>query len=493
MLSTAVSNDSLFGSNYADDMFGGLGNDLLRSYGGNDRLFGEAGDDTLSGYYGNDTLDGGAGNDTINGGYDADVLNGGDGADTLRGDGTFEAAYDGADTLNGGNGTDTLIGGGGDDTLFGDDDNDTLRGGTGADTLTGGAGADTFVIEDVPYGITSSGYDIISDFSAVQGDKIDVSLLGISEFSTVQQLLTDLGASSTLSFLRGGYSQTTSITGLADPTTLTAADFVLSTVVSHDNLTGSNYADDMFGGLGNDFLQSFGGNDRLFGEAGDDTLSGYYGNDTLIGGAGNDTINGGYDTDVLNGGDGNDTLRGDYSSNSTTGGNDTLDGGIGTDTLFGGSGDDTLYGGNDNDTLRGGYGADTLTGGAGSDTFVIDDVPSGTTTSSSDIVSDFSAAQVDKIDVSLLGISEFSTVQQLLADLGASSTLSFLRGGYSQTTSITGLADPTTLTAADFVLSTVVSHDNLNGSNYADDMFGGLGNDLSAKLRRQRPPVRRGG
>ena len=149
--------------------------------------------DQIYGYGGDDTLSGLLGNDTLVGGYGIDILNGGDGADTLRGDNAFETTYDGADTLNGGNGNDTLFGGGGDDTLFGDGDNDTLRGGTGADQMIGGAGADTFVIDDVPFAATASGYDIISDFSAAQGDKIDVSLLGISEFSTVQQLLTDLG------------------------------------------------------------------------------------------------------------------------------------------------------------------------------------------------------------------------------------------------------------------------------------------------------------
>ncbi|MHC5827903.1 MAG: M10 family metallopeptidase C-terminal domain-containing protein, partial [Nostoc sp.] len=45
---------------------------------------------------------------------------------------------------------------------------------------------------------------------------------------------------------------------------------------------------DLFGGLGNDSLQSDSGNDRLFGEQGDDKLSGGAGSDTLYGGAGKD-------------------------------------------------------------------------------------------------------------------------------------------------------------------------------------------------------------
>ena len=308
----------------------------LRSFGGSDRLFGEAGDDTLSGYGGNDTLMGGAGTDTASGGYGTDLLSGGDGDDTLRGDyANFNYTNDAADTLNGDSGNDTLFGGGGDDTLNGGNDNDRLHGGYGNDTMTGGAGADTFVIDDVLFSATSTSNEIVTDFNTAQGDKIDVSLLGISEFATVQQLLSDLGANSSLSFLRGGYSQTTTLTGLADPTTLTAADFVLSTAVSNDSFTGSNLADDLFAGLGNDTISSFSGDDRLFGEAGIDVLNGNYGNDTLWGG------------------DGNDNLRGDYASAYAGDGNDTLFGGAGTDTLFGSGGNDVLEGGSGNDTLNG--------------------------------------------------------------------------------------------------------------------------------------------
>jgi Ca2+-binding RTX toxin-like protein len=80
---------------------------------------------------------------------------------------------DGNDTLLGGNGDDILFGQGGNDILNGGNGNDILIGGKGNDTLTGGAGADTFVWKA---GDTNSGgFDVIKDFHASEGDKLDLS------------------------------------------------------------------------------------------------------------------------------------------------------------------------------------------------------------------------------------------------------------------------------------------------------------------------------
>ncbi|MDE1196035.1 MAG: Ig-like domain-containing protein [Pseudomonas sp.] len=80
---------------------------------------------------------------------------------------------DGNDTLLGGNGDDILFGQGGNDILNGGNGNDILIGGKGNDTLTGGAGADTFAWKA---GDTNSGgFDVIKDFHASEGDKLDLS------------------------------------------------------------------------------------------------------------------------------------------------------------------------------------------------------------------------------------------------------------------------------------------------------------------------------
>ena len=75
-----------------------------------------------------------------------------------------------SDVLNGGNGHDVLYGNAGNDLLNGGDGNDLLIGGVGNDTLTGGAGADIFV-----WKAGDLGNDVIKDFNAGEGDRIDLS------------------------------------------------------------------------------------------------------------------------------------------------------------------------------------------------------------------------------------------------------------------------------------------------------------------------------
>ncbi|QSX34059.1 VCBS domain-containing protein [Shewanella avicenniae] len=83
--------------------------------------------------------------------------------------------------------------------------------------------------------------------------------------------------------------------------------------------------------------------------------------------------------DVLNGGSGSDVIFGQ-------GGNDIIDGGANSDVLLGGEGNDLLYGGQGNDIL---------TGGSGIDTFVWVAGDTGT-----DVITDFSISEGDKLDIS---------------------------------------------------------------------------------------------
>ncbi|HEY1026178.1 MAG TPA: tandem-95 repeat protein, partial [Pseudomonas sp.] len=91
------------------------------------------------------------------------TTNGGDASDLING-----SKY--SDILNGGNGHDVLYGNAGHDLLNGGDGNDLLIGGLGNDTLTGGAGADTFMWKAGDFG-----NDVIKDFNATEGDRIDIS------------------------------------------------------------------------------------------------------------------------------------------------------------------------------------------------------------------------------------------------------------------------------------------------------------------------------
>jgi peptidyl-prolyl cis-trans isomerase B (cyclophilin B) len=94
--------------------------------------------------------------------------------------------------------------------------------------------------------------------------------------------------------------------------------------------------------------------------------------------------------DQLSGGRGDDRLQG-------KGGNDWLTGGFGLDHLQGGQGNDWLVGEAGDDVLIGNLGQDWLSGGEGADRFVLG--RSGSALHLADVITDFSAAQGDKIQI----------------------------------------------------------------------------------------------
>ncbi|MGB3489625.1 MAG: VCBS domain-containing protein [Xanthobacteraceae bacterium] len=195
----ATSNDTFYTSNDSDAVGGqayrgGGGNDtfhlgtqdtrLLYSGSGNGydsfdgntsgakhTVIAEA-DDTvigISGTYGAansvDVIDGdGHGNVTIAGSNG--VHNHWDFTDTVLTD--IAAIYGGDNTAN-----DVIVGSKGNDTIYGLGGNDQLSGGIGNDTLIGGAGADTFNFSE--HG--TANVDTILDYSAGEGDKIDLTEL----------------------------------------------------------------------------------------------------------------------------------------------------------------------------------------------------------------------------------------------------------------------------------------------------------------------------
>ena len=112
------------------------------------------------------------------------------------------------------------------------------------------------------------------------------------------------------------------------------------------------------------------GTDMIFGGNGDDTINSGAGNDLICGGNGGGIVSAGLGDDTVDGGNGDDTLRGQDGNDLILGGggNDTLEGGNNNDTLDGGAGTDTLRGENGDDTLTGGSGPDSFDGGPGNDT-----------------------------------------------------------------------------------------------------------------------------
>jgi Ca2+-binding RTX toxin-like protein len=363
--------ENLSGSAFDDWLVGDDKANVLSGAGGDDDLRGARGDDLLLGGEGDDQLRGEAGDDTLRGDEGDDVLYGSDGEDTLEGmaGNDYLSAGEGDDTLLGGPGDDLLYGWYGNDRLLGEEGNDTLRGERGDDLLAGGAGDD----------LHDGGRDTDTvDFSeAIGGVTVDlVSGTGTDE------------------------------TGGAD----TYADV--------ENVTGSAYADSLFGdendnvlvgGAGDDRLEGRDGDDELFGEAGSDVLLGGHGRDRLHGGLGDDDLRGGNDNDVyLLGDPGHDVARDDVGVDKLDfsacpagvtvdlrlisgevqnvcpgltlalwGLFDHVTGSAHADVIRGNRANNILDGGAGNDWINGGAGYDRIVGGAGVDWLDCSDAAAG--------------------------------------------------------------------------------------------------------------------
>lgn len=129
--------------------------DKLRTGNEAEIIYAKAGDDAINARSGDDIVYGGAGRDKLKGEKDDDFLYG----------------EDGHDLLFGGNGNDLLYGGDGDDLLSGGRGDDVLYSGAGRDKMKGGAGADTFVLNIHE----TAELDVIRDFSASEGDRIQLA------------------------------------------------------------------------------------------------------------------------------------------------------------------------------------------------------------------------------------------------------------------------------------------------------------------------------
>jgi Ca2+-binding RTX toxin-like protein len=311
---------------------------------GNDTVSAGAGDDRFYGNGGNDVFFGRLGSDTAHGGVGEDHFFGGSGGDSLHGE-----AND--DLLHGDSGNDGLYGGAG---------NDELHGGSGDDYMIGDAGADQFCGD--------GGFDEIAYYGSTAGVK------------------ADLGAN-------------TGDGGDAEGDTYSSIERLYGSAYD-DVLAGSGQSNSLLGGGGNDVLRGGAGADYLGGDAGVDTASYYTGSVGVVvnlaagtgsgGDAQGDTLNG---IENLSGSQGQDTLVGDGSANA-------------------------LQGWNGSDSLVGAGGKDTLAGGAGDDRFVYGGVAQSVVGADADRVTDFSHTQGDKIDLSAIDASIEAAGDQAFSFIG---------------------------------------------------------------------------
>ena len=405
-------------------IIGTSGDNTLNGTAGSDSIFGLAGNDTLRGLQGTDLLDGGAGFDaaayntaasgvTVNLNLAGFQNTGGGGSDRLVSiENLIGSNFN--DTLTGNSADNLLVGLGGFDTLTGGSGNDRLNGGLGNDLLNGGLGID------------------FADYSNIVGG--GTTYIGSTSGVTVNLNLA--GAQNT---------------GGAGIDTLVSIEDVIGTNFN-DVLTGNSGNNRLFGLEGNDTLNGGSGNDRLDGGTGSDTASYamatagvtvgvdflfgefFPGEPQNTGGAGIDTLlsienltgsnfndrllMSGVDDDVtLNGGNGNDKLESFYSVV-------TMNGEAGDDFLSAGDAGGTLNGGTGNDHLIAGLGAYTLIGGDGNDLLeIVEASPFGNTVNGE--------AGADTVDLSSSGtrvIIDYNAVTDSPAGTGRDKILGFSAG-----------------------------------------------------------------
>ena len=549
-----------------ETFIGGSGNDVFFYNGATGSYSGGDGDDTFSGFGTALSIDGGAGFDVVGGFGDLvhsptssvivvtgammtnveemklgqfdsidlqfadDVVKAGqtfilDGTQTLSGHGF---TFDGSRETDG---NFVLLGGQGDDVLTGGKGNDTFDGGAGNDEMFGGLGTNTVVYSDATGGVTvdlniggaqnvggGMGTDIIQDFQNIIGSNFNDVLRGSDGLDNVME---GLGGNDTIDG-RGGndtasYAHATG--GVTVDLTISGAQNVgggagTDTLISIENLLGSEFADTLKGTSGDNVLDGQDGNDAL-----DLSLGG---NDTALGGDGDDTISFGASLtagDAVDGGDGNDTLvlAGDYSAGLTftaammanveilklagghsykltlsdanvaagqtlsidasmLGTSDALvfDGSAETNGSFavtGGAGNDTLTGGAGNDAFdlsRGGN--DTVKGGAGNDT-----ISFGGALTASDIVDGGTGS-----DTLVLAGDYSSGVVFSAATMVNVETLRLAAGhSYKLTLNDANVAAMQTLTidASALGVANSLVFDGSAETNASFDIIGGAGND----------------
>ncbi len=349
--------DELFGYGGSDELYGGLRDDILSGGEGNDHIDGGIGNDELDGGIGDDVIFGGHGFDYIIASEGLDIVDGGESFDTVDfslngsgitydltdldaegyatvGDSKYKSVEDAVGTafddifilrdagnsIDGGDGHDIVSFAGSefgivfdytmadpdgyiyaqegffysiervegsnyDDTLIGDDEinlfsglegNDTISGGGGDDWLFGKKGAD--ILDG------GAGHDVVvggHDFDIISGGDGDDWLYGGGGQDLIYFDHLD-------SVISGGNGSDTAI---ADTGSLAITLDLAGT--SLENITGSDFGDELdgsaathgmniYGGEGADTLSGGSKVDRLYGEAGDDILSGGAGNDRFV-------------------------------------------------------------------------------------------------------------------------------------------------------------------------------------------------------------------
>lgn len=333
--------ENLIGSDHDDSLTGDALANRLEGGGRNDTLSGGAGDDVLDGGGGSNHFHDGAGNDTAYGYGGNDRFYDGAGDDLAYANGGNDYFYDGA-------GNDTAYGGTGRDRFFSESGNNLFDGGDGDDLVDYGS-ADVGVVLDLAAGIASYGsyQDTLISIEDVNGDSFDDELRGDAGDNYFQAYGGNdlLDGREGNDFLWGGSGSDTLIGGSgADtlsggPSGVDVASYAGSTAgVTVDLVAGTGVGGDAEG----DSLVSI---DNLIGSDHGDSLTGSRFANRLEGGAGADTLSGGDGDDryAYGLGDGDDVIVNAETAPVTADDRLVFGQGIDTDDLwFTQEGDDLL-------------------------------------------------------------------------------------------------------------------------------------------------------
>jgi len=349
-----IGNDDIDGTNLADTVIAGAGDDIVGTDDGNDDISGGTGDDFLNGQTGSDTYHyvSGDGDDVIyefqegdiwatdtlafgSGVTAADIVFAKDGAnwenvritfkyndgsiilkDQDRGDvgieritfseggvtswseAEFMALYvaaqqtAGDDNIDGTNLADIAIGGAGNDDINTGDSIDDITGGTGDDILNGGVKADTY------HYASGDGDDVIYEFQ--EGDIWATDTLAFGSGISADNVVFARDSANWANVLISFNNQAGSIL-LKDQD---HNDIGIERITFSDGIITSWSEAEFMARYVAD--QQTGGNDIIWGTSKADVVSAGAGDDNVVTGTGDDIIDGGLGDDLLSGGAGDD-------------------------------------------------------------------------------------------------------------------------------------------------------------------------------------------
>jgi Ca2+-binding RTX toxin-like protein len=350
--------DVIIGNQFDNAILGNAGNDLIFGGGGVDAIDGGTGNDEIYGGADDDILLGGAGDDTIIGGAGADAIDGG--TNTATGD---TVSYVGSTAVkvnlssfgpqSGGDAEgDTLKG---IENFIGSAEGDEIEGSDISNWLRGFGGDDTFFIRTAKGG----NLDILNGGDG--SDTLDLSLATFAERI----------------FDPNGVDQFRFIADLNTGSVRAAS--MSASLISIENINGSDLADKLIGNAGVNIINGGGGSDWIFGGAGADIIDGGAGRNKInyidsiaavdidlnrveqIGGhAQGDQLFNILEVDGSNFADSIRLRSEGWGFVWAAGGNDRIYGGTGENIVYGDVGNDTFYYGGGKSTFYGGIGTNTL-------------------------------------------------------------------------------------------------------------------------------------